>query len=141
MRPGWAAWAKPDGEEHEVRAQHELGAGDGLALLVHAGALHAGDAAVTPLDAQGGAGEFTLGTLGLGGGGAELGGPIGPHRQLVFLHGRYGADVELGDRERTLAEGGAHAIRGGVAAAHHHHVLAAGEDRDLVDRLVAFAAV
>ena len=61
---------------------------------------------------------------------------------LVFLLGRRRHDLDLGDRKRALAVGGADAVRAGVAAADHHHVLAAREDRlDVVERLVGDAAV
>ena len=78
--------------------------------------------------------EFALGALGLRGGGAHLGRPIGPDGELVFLLRRLRADVELGDRDRALAEGGADAVGRGVAAADDDDMLAAGEDRPAASR-------
>ena len=61
--------------------------------------------------------------------GAHLGRPIGPDAELVLPLWRLRADVELGDRERALAEGRADAVGGRVAAADHDDMLAAGQDR------------
>ena len=61
--------------------------------------------------------------------GAQLQRPVGPGQGLVLALRRLRHDLELGDRGRALAVGGADAVRAGVAAADHHHVLALGGDR------------
>jgi hypothetical protein len=42
------------------------------------------------------------------------------------------AAIQAGDAVRALADGGAHAVHGGVAAADHHHALAAGVEAAIV---------
>ncbi|MCY1222764.1 hypothetical protein D9M72_348680 [compost metagenome] len=110
-------------------------------------ALHAGEVAILVAD------EFERRHLeladspfGLAGRGAHLRCPERPDGKLVFLLRRLRADVELGHLDRALAEGGADAVRRGIATADDHDVLAAGEDRlrrpaDAVDVLAADAAV
>ena len=62
--------------------------------------------------------------------------------ELVLLVGRARHDLEIGDRQRALADRGADAVGAGVAAADDDHVLAAGEDRlHVAERLVAHAPV
>ncbi|CAM5626735.1 hypothetical protein RLIN73S_07043 [Rhodanobacter lindaniclasticus] len=52
--------------------------------------------------------------------------PVRPGQRLVLLRRRLRQQLELGDRRRALAVGGAHAIRAGVAATDHHHLLVGG---------------
>ena len=90
--------------------------------------------------------ELAFGAFGLRGRGAHLGRPVGPDGELVFLLRRLRADVELGDADRALAEGGADAVGSGVATADHDDMLAAGHDRlrrpgDRLDVLAADALV
>src|SRR5260370_11978294 len=67
---------------------------------------------------------------------------MGPSELLVFLGGRLQHDLEIGDRERALADRRADAVGAGIAAADHHHMLVGREDRlDAVLRLVVDAPV
>ena len=59
MGPG-----KADGDQHEFGLNGEFGARKGLALFIHPGAAHAGDAAVFADDGKGGAGELALNAFG-----------------------------------------------------------------------------
>ena len=69
-------------------------------------------------------------------------GQSGQVSALFSFSRRLRHDLELGDRQRALADRGADAVRAGVAAADDDDVLAAGEDRqDVAERLVADAAV
>src|SRR5271166_5153138 len=70
--------------------------------------------------------------------GAQLERPVRPGDKLVLGKGRRRHDLEIGDGERALADGGADAVGAGVAAADHHDVLAGRENR--LAAVVAFAA-
>ena len=61
--------------------------------------------------------------------GAQLQWPARPTEVLVLALGRLGHDLQLDDRGRALAVGGADTVRPGVAATDHHHALAGGDDR------------
>src|SRR5262249_55998417 len=78
----------------------------------------------------------------VGGGGGELGGEVGAGGEVVLLGGGPRHDLQVGDRQRALTDGGADAVGAGVAAADDDDVLAGGEDRlDVAERLAADAAV
>src|SRR5690606_8486431 len=109
-----------DGDESEIGTNDEFRAFDWLALLVNLAAFDAGQLAVLADELEGGDLEFTLRSFRLAGGGAHLGRPIGPDRQLVFPLRRTRTDVELCDAHRALTESGADAVGRGVAAANDH---------------------
>src|SRR5690606_19468403 len=102
---------KADRDEGEVRLDDEFGSGDRPALLVDLAALDAGELAVLADELQRRNLERALCALGLTGGGAHLGRPVGPGRELVLLLGRLRTNVELRDAHRALPEGGADAVR------------------------------
>src|SRR5690606_23269062 len=117
------------GDEGEVGADDEFGAGDRLAPIVDFAAFDAGELPLFADEFERRHLELPLRALGLAGRGPHLGRPIGPDGELVLLLRRLWADVELGDAHGALAEGGADAVRRRVAAADHHDMHAAGEDR------------
>ena len=120
----------------------ELAAGHRLHLAVEADAFELLDLAVLAEEAAGRHAEIARGALGLARGGAELERPVRPGQRLVLLLRRLRQDLELGHRDRALAERGADAVGAGIAAADHHHLLAVGEDRlDVAQRLAGHAAV
>ena len=83
--------------------------------------------------------EVALGAFLVARRGAQLERPFRPGQQLVLVHRRLRHDLEIGHRERALADGGADAVGAGVAAADHHDVLAVGEN-GLALPSVGFAA-
>src|SRR5207249_2794633 len=74
-------------------------------------------------------------------GGAVLDRPERPAQPLVLLLRRLRKDLELGDRSRALAVGGADAVGPGVAAADDDDMLALGIDHVAGERQVGVAAV
>src|SRR5690606_25395778 len=103
---------KADGHQHQIGWQQKIAALDGLAIPPHAGAFDAHDmAALVGNDLDGARLELAIGALGLGRGRAHLDRPIWPGGQFVLLDRGLGTDVELGDGDGALTEGGAHAVR------------------------------
>ena len=74
-------------------------------------------------------GEVALGAFLVARRGAQLQRPVRPGQHLVLVLGRLRHDLEIGDRQRALADRGADAVGAGVAAADHDDLLAGGEDR------------
>ena len=68
------------------------------------------------------------------GGGAQLERPVRPGQHLIFVQRRLRHDLEIRHRARALAEGGADAVRSGIAAADHHHMFTGRQDRRAHDR-------
>ena len=96
-----------------------------LAILhFHMNSFEAGELAVFAHKGFGGDGKFTLATLFVAGAGAQFQRPIRPHHRFVFLLRGLGHNLELGYAGRTMAVGGAHAVRTRVAAANHDDVFA-----------------
>src|SRR5690606_30878645 len=62
-------------------------------------------------------------------GGPQLHRPVRPGQRLVFLLGRLGHDLDLGDALGALPVRSADAVRAGVAAADHDHVLPGRDER------------
>src|SRR5690606_8422352 len=120
---------KADGDEGEIGADDELGARDRLTFLVHFAAANTGQLTLLANELQSSYLELALGPLRLARGGSHLGRPVGPDRKLVFPFRGLRPYVELGDSHRTLPEGRADAIRGGVAAADDDNMLSACHDR------------
>ena len=118
---------KAHGQEHQISLDDLLGAGNfgHLAVLpLQAHRLHGSQLALFANEFFGADGEFTLAALFVAGRGAHLQRPVRPHQWLVFLLRRHGHQLQLGHTHRTVAVGGAHAVRAGVATANDHHVLA-----------------
>ena len=144
------------GDEDEVGVEGEIGAIGKLTAAVddfNLLAVKLGDLAVVAFELDGvdGEGAVAQGGAGSFGGKAEgcdfIGGLIAGNRVFAFLMGGghavlqwvhrpwgrrravlrgAGADIKLGDRFRTLTQGGAEAVGAGIAAANNDNFLALG---------------
>ena len=128
--PSCTGMHEAHGQQHQVGLELELGAGDRLDLVVDAHAvqlLRRGRSRpenfCVSTEKSRSAPSSWLDEV------RSFSGQSGQVSSLFSCSGRLRHDLEIGHRQRALADRGADAVGAGVAAADHDDVLAVGEDR------------